>query len=1392
MNKFNLGLHSALFSLDWSYNLDDMSPHERLLKWYEASKGEAQTWEYLEQAAAQDAVEQVDDVEKKTKKEVKLLDKDVRDRIRYNNLTQDQYWKQSADLLDVTISKRKKEDIAIADILLWKDRPSKDETKLFNTLKNQTLALMVLEEISERKIVDIKDINNLILSYYGNNKDQLRNDGWRIALLAKSVNLSNLVGQLRKEKEMLSFVRGIKNWNTMTNVLSYVLNNKNLADKLWNITKEDIDSDKTIMEIYGKNRFLVDEKSRILRILNSASKEDIQKIIDIKWRNGDVREAFNVKQMLKENESLVDANPFLLISDLNSTWSLDRSAEGMGNSHRWAEQQMYATFLSLADTKDVKAEWETDAQKQIVEWPKTTELIKWFARLLKWTVYESDKIVVEWDDKKTFENFKQFLKNNPDSIAMYRQRLDKLSYNKTVDLRDLLTAKWQESLSNREKAVAEVELNEIRDERKLWFENEIKKDPAAKEWYESLSPEDKLSTVRNIIDVMDKVPNAFLSLAGLSVTWNQNISEDDLKKTSNFKFNFLKDDAWIWPRVSLWFIGNQGVFEEWFLPYIDIPVISLTENLDLNQNAVANENMHWATWVDKLYGRVSGNIRGAIKCGVKGPNWVEDPKLSVSFGAAMEAALWWKRNYKEWIEVKSNKLWNVLSKAFENPDFSSKEAFKNSIKLDENDRYVRNNPELKTFIIDEVVDSLELLWVFSPATKSGNYEKNTKNLLDTILKWVVEEVKNRNMNELNWKTKLTRLWIFASIWAFLKLGKGQGSKWEWVDGWQKLETPLSRNLSVWVEASLSAWKMLYWPDWEKLLYMDESLRSWEWIESVKANTKEWLETAIENIFTASTITGLTTKVVEKEKGEHQMEIEVSDATLSKYNKNNISELFNIYVKKDQENNIAIEKNKIILWNVGKIDLVSRNYFDEFSLYLLVGWSWVEWCDNNRIKWEKLSNNMEWISFEKKYESTIPSEELKFNYEWFNFSEMDAQTLLELSRVDNQAFNKREWGNFIKAINENRIEDAKQIVLSMLDDFEKHFRWFRWMFDSLKAYLQNNNWDKLRQTLDRIKAIFATTESIHNDKGNVKAYWLKKNLEQRRNTFTTLDKSLELNKNDIDLRDKIVNNIIDENKYDIVRHDDLIWYTAFYARDNREWRWYSSTSLGNVGVYWNVVEKAASQDNVKEWLKNKIENDWTKQAIIDHVKNKLPDEVKNSITDEQVMNLLFSEEAVKVWDATISMEKAYVFYLLWECANESFGIQLKEIKVVMNKEWDTISVWAWWEVLTKTQTLDQKDLNAKVSIFSRGWTIWEKEEIPDEPEKKPDYQDWSTPSNGEPGGKDKTQPETDGNPIGSNPSDGSKDNSGNENIGNTADDNLWTDWNQSWWDWPGDASNQGDL
>nr|MBR6100379.1 hypothetical protein [bacterium] len=46
--------------------------------------------------------------------------------------------------------------------------------------------------------------------------------------------------------------------------------------------------------------------------------------------------------------------------------------------------------------------------------------------------------------------------------------------------------------------------------------------------------------------------------------------------------------------------------------------------------------------------------------------------------------------------------------------------------------------------------------------------------------------------------------------------------------------------------------------------------------------------------------------------KNELEITVPDATLTKYKKENIAELFNVYVKPSQLDNIAIEKNKITL------------------------------------------------------------------------------------------------------------------------------------------------------------------------------------------------------------------------------------------------------------------------------------------------------------------------------------------------------------------------------------------------------------------------------------------------------------------------------------------------
>jgi hypothetical protein len=62
-----------------------------------------------------------------------------------------------------------------------------------------------------------------------------------------------------------------------------------------------------------------------------------------------------------------------------------------------------------------------------------------------------------------------------------------------------------------------------------------------------------------------------------------------------------------------------------------------------------------------------------------------------------------------------------MEKVFENPDFSSKDKFKESIntqlKALEDDsnfkKYLKNNPEFKFYIVDEVADSLDRIGIFT-------------------------------------------------------------------------------------------------------------------------------------------------------------------------------------------------------------------------------------------------------------------------------------------------------------------------------------------------------------------------------------------------------------------------------------------------------------------------------------------------------------------------------------------------------------------------------------------------------------------------------------------------------------------------------------------------------
>ena len=132
MNKFNLGLHSALFSLDWSYYLDDMPPTEKLSELYKATPEDKETGEVLEREAAQKAADERDNQISNTKQELntvvpdsteaqRALDHDVDNLFgdSYTSLVLNQIYKRKRDawLLNreevVKIQKRLQENVKL-------------------------------------------------------------------------------------------------------------------------------------------------------------------------------------------------------------------------------------------------------------------------------------------------------------------------------------------------------------------------------------------------------------------------------------------------------------------------------------------------------------------------------------------------------------------------------------------------------------------------------------------------------------------------------------------------------------------------------------------------------------------------------------------------------------------------------------------------------------------------------------------------------------------------------------------------------------------------------------------------------------------------------------------------------------------------------------------------------------------------------------------------------------------------------------------------------------------------------------------------------------------------------------------------------------------------------
>ena len=1133
------------------------------------------------------------------------------------------------------------------------------------------------------------------------------------------------------------------NPNSIANALAQILaeNPKTLK---WHFTKENISRD--AMNMLGRNsRRFVNEKNNLVKILNEVKTGKLQQFINEMKVFNDVRELQNNKKFVKNNENKIKNNPFLVLSDFNKNWTLGRASNEKDNwlQHHWrtSEQAMYDVFVSLADT-NVWTEKRENGQsyKTIIDWPKTQDLVKWFVSLMK-TVWEDryNDIESEFNWVYTMNKLWEYIVTHRETLVLYQQTINGLSYNSSMDIQDLVSDKRRKSIVDGEiQEIKEISTN--RDEVNKRFESQLWKNEEFDKWFKALSAQEQKNFVWNMAVWLDEwwiLPTIVKTFWINSKTW---VTVDNLDAV-DIDFNFFKDDAWIWPRIAL-----IGPLQGGLGFHLDIPIANLTANFDLNHRAVENSVIHGANPVHQLYTRLWANVGWWIVVG-----WKTDEKLSAYFSAAIEWALWWKADYKKWIELNARNFGNVLQNGiFKDPDFTTKENFKEKAKKSIEDilnwtdkenknlrKFMKNNKQEMDNCVENVSNLLDVMWAFG----SDKKPEHKKILLDSIMKWIVEEVKNQNLWELDWKTKLTRLWIFGQVWWGFDLRQIKNIK-----SFADFKKVLGFGWSVWLEATLSAWNMIYWPDEEKYNYMDAQLKSWESIkpigEWIKTNNIENMKNAIAQSLSENSIPNIEVKSNSK----NQIEISVTDAVLQKYGKKNIYELFNIYVNPEKKDNVAISEDGKTLtmgWNnLENFSVATRRYFDDFAVYLMIWWKWIDGCGNNKINdetvWEynttSHANTVPGFEFTEN-DTTSQTEQEKTESIWDLFESYneldDIFTDIEknLSLMDN--WNYWAYAAFMNAAAElgvdksldtsdydTAFENLKNLLKWKLKD--NCFDWLKWKMDSA------TNEEKV-MIVDRFKAIFS-----YNDKlVNAHNLWLQ--LDWRWDKYRKLhwydqNADFPLSPN-MDYRGEIQKQLNAKWIFERKPNPNLIGMTAFYRLwDKNAWRSYMMTELWWTNVLWWETIAITDTDALKQtqdWFINNLNKSWAHKDLLkadlsEKIRQKFNLNIRD-FTDSELISILRWEEVnlewedIDIWSKKVKINTRYVFYLLWECANESIWVELWDVTVTTkikieyeNWEDNLLEVWVDWQTLTKTTSLEQDNVSAKVNVWGGriNWDNWE--------------------------------------------------------------------------------------
>lgn len=301
---------------------------------------------------------------------------------------------------------------------------------------------------------------------------------------------------------------------------------------------------------------------------------------------------------------------------------------------------------------------------------------------------------------------------------------------------------------------------------------------------------------------------------------------------------------------------------------------------------------------------------------------------------------------------------------------------------------------------------------------------------------------------------------------------------------------------------------------------------------------------------------------------------------------------------------------------------------------------------------------------------------------------------ELSRMDNNV--PSVYGQFMAnsftyattVIEEDNYNEAFVKLTEILNDNTNNFN--DNMFDNLRNKIDGSLTPQEKvMIVDRFKAVFSYHPTLSEGFTNNWA-WLEKVFNSRKDFYRQLywyDKTAKFPLDD-SYRKDLLNDFKKQWLLERRKEKNLFGMTAFYRSDNRAWRWYSMTQMWYTNVLaikgdsesW--IKKIAWTDlpSAQDWFWKNLNKSGPHKEILVKMLEKQINISGLKLTDDH-LKILLKWETIDIGGNIIKLDLDYVFYLLWECANESIWIKLNGIKIKKEKDYPQV---------TSTETIDERE------------------------------------------------------------------------------------------------------